>query len=290
MQVIHSMIFLLIFTFYVSGMQENAFSNILSTSSSKTAIVRKRRTRSHSDSSLVKKRKKKKAKAKKVLLPRKTFKAICEDDKKLIRCLPKYPKIQLNEPAYNLKDTLLHMAVLYDKELTPLLHLCSKDNVNKLNSTGNSPLYLATKLGSKEKSCILLQHGATANIRNQNGNTPLHEAAKIGSVELIKLLCNFQADPNLANEDGETPLHIYTVYNQDTIGLQCLLEREARLNVANKYGETPLHYAAASHHAQSIKWLIKKGCTQNICNNEGKTAFYYAQQTNCVDTINAFNL
>jgi ankyrin repeat protein len=57
-------------------------------------------------------------------------------------------------------------------------------------------------------SVILLARGANVNERNTSGRTPLCIASYYGCKEIIITLLTHSADINMKNIDGWTPLHI----------------------------------------------------------------------------------
>jgi len=80
------------------------------------------------------------------------------------------------------------------------------DNVDALNSRGQTALHQAVQVGSVEHAASLLHAGADVNARNQKGNTPLHEAVLNGHKALTNLLLSYSANTTLVDRDGQTPL------------------------------------------------------------------------------------
>lgn len=78
------------------------------------------------------------------------------------------------------------------------------------NSTGWTPVHLATMGDHKEALLVLLRAGASVNVQNvpRVGSSPLHLAVHEGNAAMAELLCDRDADVNLADNLGRTVLHI----------------------------------------------------------------------------------
>jgi E3 ubiquitin-protein ligase mind-bomb len=119
--------------------------------------------------------------------------------------------------------------------------------VNKLDNEGQSPLYMAAKMQSREIVKMLLnvardRFGDATGIEvefneqdpNDKNNTLLHWGAERQDDELVRLLCWFpNINPNMRNKEGNTPLQFPNINPK----------------MWNEGGNTPLHIAA------------KKACT-----------------------------
>jgi ankyrin repeat protein len=88
------------------------------------------------------------------------------------------------------------------------------DNIDIINTNGESPLFVAIKYNNKEAAEIFLNNGANPNILNKQGATPLTHAIKNRSLECTMLLLAKNARPTigeprpecyLVNFYGESP-------------------------------------------------------------------------------------
>jgi hypothetical protein len=63
---------------------------------------------------------------------------------------------------------------------------------------------MAAMHGSVELTALLLEHGATVDVRNRDLSTPLMGAAFMGRVDVLELLLARGADPRAQNIRSET--------------------------------------------------------------------------------------
>jgi hypothetical protein len=83
----------------------------------------------------------------------------------------------------------------------------------------------------------LIYRGASINEPNSDMDTPLHIATNIGSVEMVKLLIENGANINSQNILGETPLMLAIVKNYEDV-IYTLLKNGADVDTKNNLGET----------------------------------------------------
>jgi ankyrin repeat protein len=79
-------------------------------------------------------------------------------------------------------------------------------NVHYKNIFGNSPIILATFMGSIEITEKLILNGASINDKNNNKETPLILASIHGYIEIIQLLLSCGANINDNNKHNRTPI------------------------------------------------------------------------------------
>ncbi|HEX3626244.1 MAG TPA: ankyrin repeat domain-containing protein [Verrucomicrobiae bacterium] len=76
--------------------------------------------------------------------------------------------------------------------------------VNARGVLGDTPLHLISSWGDTTKAKILLDADANPNLPGEYDNTPLHEAVRGKKYEMVKLLLEYGASKDLRNEDGFT--------------------------------------------------------------------------------------
>lgn len=63
-----------------------------------------------------------------------------------------------------------------------------------------TPLHIASRLGSTENVSLLLHHGASPDARTKDGYTPLHNAAASGKEDVLQLLLEHGASADVKNK------------------------------------------------------------------------------------------
>lgn len=91
-----------------------------------------------------------------------------------------------------------------DEDLSQIRKLLNKNNLNRPDSEGITPLLAAAIHGRIKSAKAILKRGADVNKADNSGNTPLMFAAKNGNLELLQLLLYFSADVSLRSKAGKT--------------------------------------------------------------------------------------
>jgi len=107
----------------------------------------------------------------------------------------------------NVQAGSLHEAV-YDQDFESVKSLLKKGaDINQVGLyRDGSALHLAARSGQQEIAQLLIDSGATVDIRDLSDYTPLHNAAWNGNLDIVKLLLNAGADITARNYSGLTPL------------------------------------------------------------------------------------
>jgi len=111
----------------------------------------------------------------------------------------------------NYNRSVIHEAAKrgYEDQIAEVL-LTNKQEVNKKDSLGNTPLHWTASGGHFEACELLIKNGADINVVNNAGDTPLHRAAWKGGAKVCELLINSGAAPSrsVLNKEGKTPLNL----------------------------------------------------------------------------------
>ena len=170
----------------------------------------------------------------------------------------------------------------------------NKADVNKVNNSGETPLYRAVSRGLLDVAINMLQvYGANPN-KGSLDKSPLVAACR-HSVELVDTLLQHEADPNLASTSWDPDSkRIYPLFAAVGKGrtdiVTSLLNAGADVNVVNDEGKSVVCFAAETlindrHHQSmeeirnnfaTIYILLQHGASFNMLMPDGRSPLYLA--------------
>lgn len=198
---------------------------------------------------------------------------------------------------------------LQKKDTDLFLEILNRDvgnNLNMVNSKGDTLLMVASTLGNLEAAQQLILAGADVNITNTfTRDTALIRSLLFGNnVELTRMLIYNGADINVKNRYNQSPLHIAldkklielvdlfltsgisegltTDYlfescaKKNEVGVLAMLKGGINPNTQNDKGNTPLMISASLGDLASVQELLSYRADLNAQNKSGNTALIYA--------------
>ncbi|XP_043939153.1 histone-lysine N-methyltransferase EHMT2 isoform X2 [Protopterus annectens] len=142
-----------------------------------------------------------------------------------------------------------------------------------------SPLHAAAQGGFLDICHVLVQAGASVNVRDKSFRTPLIEAVVNNHYELAKYLVDHGACVYHKEEDGSTCLH-HAAKNGNLPILQLLLSTGlVDVNAQDSGGWTPVIWAAEHKHLDIIKELLARGADVTLRDNEHNICLHWASFT-----------
>jgi ankyrin repeat protein len=181
----------------------------------------------------------------------------------------------------DIEDDMGYTSLMYTSqygnfEMTSIL-LTYKADVNKENSSRNTPLLLACENGHTHTAEVLLKtNQVKMNHKNENGDTELTLASKNNNSELINLLLEYHSDINIKNDKNYTPLHVATS-NDKLYAVRALLEHHADVNAEDSDGNTPLILACRRQNLMIMKLLLQYKSNVHHKNKLGCTGLHYTE-------------
>ena len=163
-------------------------------------------------------------------------------------------------------------------------------NINAQDSTGNTPLHIACKIGNSSTVLYLVSNfKCDLNITNKDECLPLHYALSSNlSLEAVKAVisgCTLKCKQNNA---GKTPLHIACENSHQWMGniKNVLLDpicNEESINVQDNEGNTPLHIACLKGDQETATYLLtsKFRCDIHLLNGNDCLPLHYAVSSSC---------
>lgn len=139
------------------------------------------------------------------------------------------------------KYTPLHLACLFNNEIMARTLLTSKfTKIDALSSYGETPLMLASHIGSIHLVTLLLDAKANPNIISLDGRTALHKAVNYSkSDDVVEKLAPLYTMYSQFDQNGDTPLHI-AVLKQKVSMVEILLNSGFPINEPNSSGDIPI--------------------------------------------------
>ena len=156
-------------------------------------------------------------------------------------------------------------------------------NVNQVNASGRTALWLASREQQIRIMEKLLVAGVDVNKADKDGKTPLFIASEMGHQDAVKMLLDAGADVNKADKDGKTPLSVASIepikkliiskmlnipFNEVGINiniiisgsqtvddLKLILRMAGERNIANKITETNINGARKQAKTLHVKYL-----------------------------------
>jgi ankyrin repeat protein len=138
-----------------------------------------------------------------------------------------------------------------------------KEDVNRRNDDGSTPLQWAVYEGNVAEVKRLLRAGADVSLANNYGATPMGLAAEVGNTEMFKVLLEVGANADSPNPEGQTAL-MAVARTGKVEAAQLLLDHGASVDAREKWGgQTALMWASARRHPEMMQLLIAKGADVN---------------------------
>jgi ankyrin repeat protein len=130
---------------------------------------------------------------------------------------------------------------------------------------------------------LVLQKKVQTEAKDVAGQTALMYAASAGNARTARLLLDHGASIEVRGNEGNTPLidAAFDTEIGDTAGtVAALLAAGAKTEVRNRAGLTALIAAGWSGNIDGVRLLLERGADRNAKDREGKTALDYARENN----------
>ncbi|KAG9134588.1 hypothetical protein Leryth_000919, partial [Lithospermum erythrorhizon] len=105
---------------------------------------------------------------------------------------------------------------------------------------------------------LLLERGASLEVKDEDGALPLHDACAGGFTEIVQLILNRAGEPQYVSRlleavdvEGDTPLH-HAARGEHAVVIQLLLNAGASPTKSNVYGKTPYELADPDTDARRV--------------------------------------
>lgn len=161
----------------------------------------------------------------------------------------------------------------------------NKIDLNAQDSTGMTPLMMASMGGNLDIVKFLLSKKVKLELKNNGGETALAFAVTNDNYEVAQALISAGAnvDITVAGDEQDT-LFMRAAANDKKTAEIILKKNKALINKTNKLGETALFSVARYGTPEDIQFLIKHGANLKLKNSKGQTALDVAKEASNADT------
>jgi len=170
-------------------------------------------------------------------------------------------------------DTALHIAVRMNQRENGEFLISRGADIFSLNSSSESPLYLAFISAGGLREWII--NPTTINAKDGLGNNMLHYAAQWNLSNVIPVIIRNGISVEEANATGETPLFL-AIKTDSPSTIRTLVDNNANLNARDSQGNSVLHAAVRWNAANSAALLASFDIDINVHSLNGNTPLHDA--------------
>jgi serine/threonine-protein phosphatase 6 regulatory ankyrin repeat subunit B len=147
-------------------------------------------------------------------------------------------------------------------------------NIDALSSYGETPLMLASHIGSIHLVTLLLDAKANPNIISLDGRTALHKAVNYSkSDDVVEKLAPLYTMYSQFDQNGDTPLHI-AVLKQKVSMVEILLNSGFPINEPNSSGDIPIMQCCRNFEDTIFAMLLQEGADYDFKDTNGDTLLH----------------
>ncbi|XP_059488485.1 uncharacterized protein LOC132204174 isoform X2 [Neocloeon triangulifer] len=170
-------------------------------------------------------------------------------------------------------------------ELKPQLKSLLKDEVNKPDENGDTPLILAAKNSSTKIIQILVENNANLSAVDKDGDDALHLASINGKLDNVQYLLGLNGfSVGKKGKNGKTALH-WAAQKGHIAVAKFLLSKGADVNALNNDNDTPLTLAALFSNEETCRFLVDSGADLSAVDSDGDDALHLASLKGKLDTV-----
>ena len=147
----------------------------------------------------------------------------------------------------------------------------AKHDLNITNSSGFTPLMVASGKGFLDIMKYLLAKGASVKAETTQGITAIACAVSYNQFKSVDLLIGFGADIDQKNRKGRRLLHQCVEEGKLNL-VKRLAKLGADLELQDEAGQTPLTLASVKNHLEIVEYLVNVGASLDAKNKDGQKA------------------
>lgn len=161
-------------------------------------------------------------------------------------------------------NTALHLAVKNGYAYTVQVLLRAGARTDVLNTDLKTPLHIAAAAGFLDRDSNLLRHSKEEiNKQDKDGNTPLLLALRFGDHKTVRALLGANASVEHVNKNGDSAVNM-AILSNSAENLQALLvSGKIVFDAENHFGLEPLKLAISIANEKIVKLLLDAGADKN---------------------------
>jgi ankyrin repeat protein len=128
----------------------------------------------------------------------------------------------------------------------------SKEFIDQLDISNNTPLNNAIFYNNTEAAKLLIDCGAETNIKNHYGFCPLQTALVKKNIEVFRHLINHGADINVTPNTGHSLLY-HAIKMEEIDFARLLAEAGAEFNIEDRSSLTPLYHRVMTSNVEAAE-------------------------------------
>ncbi|EQC31831.1 TKL protein kinase [Saprolegnia diclina VS20] len=175
-------------------------------------------------------------------------------------------------------STPLHMAAMHGHLPLVIALVTAGADINLRDARGATALMRALFGSHVPTAKLLLDAGANVN-DDAWGESPLFLACRLGLTSLVPQLVDLGADATALYHAGLTPLHIAIQEGHAEIVSMLLASPRGVVNQRDARGTTLLHLAVATGHVNVVDVFLNAGFDFDVTNYDGDTPWGLAQNS-----------
>ncbi|CAD5118479.1 unnamed protein product [Dimorphilus gyrociliatus] len=158
--------------------------------------------------------------------------------------------------------------------------------VDSLKRADWTSLMLAAVKSSLNLIKVLIDYGASTNVRNKDGWTPIHIAVRSGRIEIVSYFLTIDSTLwETRSNNGRSILHTACIHGHCEMVKYLLRKTAISVHLKDSCGLNPLMDAVKGGSVDIIDLLVTNGANINDTDNLGKSCIHIAAQANQADVI-----
>ena len=141
-------------------------------------------------------------------------------------------------------------------EIERLIATDADMDLNACDDKKRTALHIGAATGADDIVRLLLENGASPNVKDVNANSPLHLAACSGHIRTVTLLLHYGGDIFATDVNGKTPLHL-------VLARQKLFQKSAGTQTSRNYSHMKRRAQLKDIADLLREYLMKKGAEED---------------------------